>query len=119
MKIKRIIILSILSLLSSVSYAQQAGGKVEVDYNNPKKYIIGGVSVEGNKHLASERILNVAGLREGMEVTVPGDVMSSAVNKLWLQRYFEDVAVSIDSLVPTKDTAYFKISVIERPRVSR
>ena len=92
---------------------------VVVDYNNPKKYIVGGVSVEGNNHFSPEQIIQVSGLREGMEVTVPSESLSSIVDRLWLQRFFEDVAISVDSLVPSRDTAFFKISIIERPRVSR
>ena len=105
--------------LSCPVWAQQAGSDVVVDYNNPKKYIVGGVRLEGNQYLSSEQVLQVAAIQKGMEVTVPSEEMSNIVNRLWLQRYFEDVAVSIDSITPTRDTAFFKISIIERPRVSR
>ena len=119
MRFCRMIFLALLLALSCPSWAQQAGNGVEVDYNNPKKYIVGGVKLEGNEYLSENQILQVAALREGMEVTVPSEEMSNIVTRLWRQRYFEDVAVSIDSLVPTRDTAYFKISIVERPRVSR
>jgi len=119
MRFCRMVFLSLLLALSCPSWAQQAGSSIEVDYNNPKKYIIGGVKVDGNQYLSPEQIKQVSGLREGMEVTVPSEDMSNVVSRLWAQRYFEDVSVSIDSLVPTRDTAYFKISIIERPRVSR
>ena len=105
--------------LSCPLWAQQSGDDVVVDYNNPKKYTVGGVKVEGNQHISPDQILQIASLREGMEVTVPSEEMSNVVNRLWLQRFFEDVAVVIDSITPTRDTAYFKISIIERPRVSR
>lgn len=93
--------------------------EVEIDYNNPKKYTVGGVKVEGNHYFSPEQIIQISGLQPGLEVTAPGEELSSIVNRLWLQKYFEDVAVVIDSLVPTRDTAYFKIAIIERPRVSR
>ena len=99
--------------------AQQKGSGVEVDYNNPKKYIVGGVKVDGNSYFAPEQIIQITGLQKGMEVTVPGEELSSIVNRLWLQRYFEDVAVVVDSLSASRDTAFFKIAIIERPRVSR
>ena len=120
MKLRQIIFLSILLLLPLSSFAQQAGKGIEVDYNNPKKYIVGGVRVEGTRHSSKNQILQVAGLREGAEVTVPSEKMSDVVNRLWTTLgYLEDVAVAIDSLSPTKDTAFFKICVIERPRVSK
>lgn len=108
-----------LFLLLAVSARAQEGGGVTVDYNNPKKYIVGGVTVEGNSYFGPDQIIQLTGLQKGLEVTVPGDDISSIVNRLWMQRFFEDVAVSIDHLDATRDTAYFKISIIERPRVSR
>ena len=119
MRICRIIFLSLLLAISCPLWAQQSGSSVEVDYNNPKKYVVGGVRLEGNQYLSADQILQVASLQKGMEVTVPSEEMSNIVTRLWLQRYFEDVSVSIDSITPTRDTAFFKISIIERPRVSR
>ncbi len=119
MRICRIVLLALLMALSSPVWAQQAGQGVEVDYNNPKKYIVGGVKVEGNQYFSQDQLLQISALQKGMEVTVPSEDLSNIVNRLWLQRFFEDVAVSIDSLTPTRDTAFFKISIVERPRVSR
>ena len=118
MKFSRIIYLLSALLMSLPVWAQSAGG-IEVDYNNPKKYIVGGVSVEGNEHFAPQQILQITGLQKGMEVTVPSEELSSIVNRLWMQRFFEDVAVVVDSLAPSRDTAFFKIRIIERPRVSK
>lgn len=91
---------------------------VEIDYNHPVKYYVGGVSVEGTSYFSQEQILQLTGLQKGMELTVPGDDISSIVNRLFLQRYFEDVAVTIDHLNATGDSAFFKIKIVERPRVS-
>jgi len=106
-----------LLLFSLAGWAQ--GDGVTVDYNNPKKYIVGGVGVEGNHYFSESQILQVTGLQKGMEVEVPGEALSSIVDRMWLQRYFEDVAIVVDSLAPSRDTAFFKIRIIERPRVSR
>lgn len=105
-------------MLAAVSAIAQQDN-VTVDYNNPKKYIVGDVTVEGAHYFSAEQIKQLTGLQKGLEVTVPGDDISSIVTRLWMQRYFEDVAISIDHLDATRDTAYFKISIIERPRVSR
>ena len=120
MRLCRMILLAACMLAAVASAnAQQRDSEVTVDYNNPRKYIVGGVSVEGNNYLNSEQIIQLTGLQKGLEVDVPGDLVSSIVKKLWLQRYFEDVALSIDHLSENRDTAYFKISIVERPRVSR
>ena len=119
MIIRRIITLAFLLLAGTTVFAQQKDSGIEVDYNNPKKYIVGGVSVEGNQYFSSEQILQNTGLQKGMEVTVPSEEMSSIVSRLWHQRFFEDVALVVDSLSTTRDTAFFKVRIIERPRVSR
>ena len=108
-------------LLLACSYAAfaQQNNAFEVDYNNPKKYTVGGVKVEGNHYFSPEQIIQITGLQKGMEITVPSDELSAIINRLWLQKYFEDVSVSIDSLSASRDSAFFTIGIIERPRVSR
>ena len=119
MKVFRLAVTMLALALSVPTWAQMAGSDVVVDYNNPKKYIVGGVVVDGNSYYSSEQILQVAGLHKGLEITVPSEELSSVVTRLWAQRYFEDVSISVDSIAPSRDTAFFKISLIERPRVSR
>lgn len=119
MRVCRIVFLALALVLTLPAFAQLAGKNIEVDYNNPKKYVVGGVRVDGNHHFAQEQILQITGLQEGMTVTVPSEEMSSIVNRLWLQRFFEDVAIAVDSITPGRDTAFFKVCVTERPRVSR
>ena len=119
MRISRIVYVAFLLMMAAPIWAQQSGADVMVDYNSPKKYIIGGVKVEGTEHVSQQQIIQISGLQEGLEVTVPSDDMSAIVKRLWLQRMFEDVSLSIDSIAPSRDTAFFKIKVIERPRVSR
>ena len=119
MRVTKIIRLAFLMMLSVPVMAQQSRKDVVVDYNNPKEYIVGGVGVEGNHYFSQDQIIQQTGLQKGMKVTVPSQELSSAIDRLWLQKYFEDVAMVVDSIVPTRDTAFFKICIIERPRVSR
>ena len=117
MNFRKIIPILLLVFLPLYSYAQDSG--VEVDYNRPRKYIVGGIGVEGNSYFSEQQIVSLTGLHKGLEVEVPSDDFSNIVKRLWLQRFFEDVAVQIDSVSAAADTAYFKICVTERPRVSR
>ena len=94
-------------------------GAVEVDYNHPRKYYVAGVSVEGNSYFNSQQIISLSGLEKGSQLTVPSDDVSGIVRKLWLLRYFEDVSLEIDHLSADADSAYFRIRIKERPRVSR
>ena len=94
-------------------------GKVEVDYNNPRKYIVGGVSVEGNSYFSTAQIISLTSLYEGKIITVPSDDVNNIVRNVWNRRYFEDVSLEIDHLSASADTAYLKLVIKERPRVSR
>ena len=105
--------------LAPMSLAAQEGGGVEVDYSHPVKYKVGGITVEGNTFYSDQQIISLTGLRPGMEVTVPGEELSNIVDRLWLQRYFEDVALTVDSLSVAGDSAWFCLHIKERPRVSR
>ena len=100
-------------------WAQSGVRGVEVDYNRPKSYVVGGVGIEGNQYFNEHQILQQVGLQKGQIITVPGEDVTSIVRRLVAQRYFEDVAVVVDSLNASADTAWFKVVVRERPRVSR
>ncbi len=119
MTIKRLICAALLLLAGISLRAQTSRSSIEIDYTHPQKYVVGGVGVEGNQYFNERQILQQTGLQRGMEVTVPGEDITSIVSRLVAQRYFEDVAVVVDSLCATRDTAWFKIVVRERPRVSR
>ena len=119
MKVRHIVFNLLLLLLTVPALAQKADNGIVVDYNKPKKYIVGGVKIEGTNYFAPEQIRQITGLQEGMEITVPSEEMTSIVHRLWMQRYFEDVALAIDSLSASRDTAYLKVCIIERPRVSK
>jgi len=117
MKTGRFLLILTLLLATGVARAQEPG--VEVDYNHPQKYHVAGFKVEGNTYFSDQQIIGQTGLREGMEVTVPGEEISNAVRRLYLQRFFEDVSFEIDSLNAARDSAWFVIRIMERPRVSR
>ena len=117
MRIGRILTLLALFLAPALGRAQDGG--IEVDYNHPQKYVIAGISVEGNTVFGEQQIINQTGMHKGMVVTVPGEDLSNVVRRLYLQRYFEDVAIAIDSLSAQQDSAWFVIRIKERPRVSR
>ncbi|MBR6280663.1 MAG: hypothetical protein IKR32_05135, partial [Bacteroidales bacterium] len=91
----------------------------EVDYARPREFYVAGVTVEGNTVFSSDQIIQVSGLRKGVKVGVPSDDIADVISRLWAQRYFEDVSIAVDSLTAGRDSAYFKIIVRERPRVSR
>ena len=86
-----------------------------LDYAQPKQYRIGGVSVSGAKFLEPVALLSIIGLKEGDEITVPGEDISRAIQKLWQQGILGDVEV----LARTEgDVIYLTFDLKERPRLS-
>ncbi|MBO6247939.1 MAG: outer membrane protein assembly factor BamA, partial [Bacteroidales bacterium] len=122
MRLYRLLSVLLFSGVAFQALAQEpvtTSGTVEIDYDQPRTYIVGGVSVSGNTHFGEQQIISLTGLQPGMKVTVPSDDLSSVVTRLWAQRYFEDVALSVTRINAQGDSAWFQISVKERPRVSR
>ena len=119
MLLKRICCATLLLFAGLLLQAQNTRSSIEIDYSHPRKYIVGGVGVEGNRYFNEHQILQLTGLQPGMEITVPGEDVTGIVRRLVAQRYFEDVAVVVDSLSARQDTAWFKVCITERPRVSR
>ena len=117
MKLSKLIFSVIVLAMPLLAAAQQTG--FEVDYNNPRKFILGDITVEGNHYFNAQQVIQQTGLRKGMEVIVPSDELNAVVDRLYLQRYFEDVALKVDSLSSNRDSVYLKIALKERPRVSR
>ena len=112
-------ILTLLALLLAPALCRAQGTGVEVDYTHPRAYYIGGLSVSGNTYFSDQQIISQTGLRQGMAVEIPGEEISGAVRRLWLQRYFEDVEIVADSLNATRDSVWLAVRIKERPRVSR
>ena len=92
---------------------------IVVDYNNPKKYIIGDIKVKGVKLHSKDQVIAVSGLQKGDEITVPSEQLSEVVKRIYQQRFFSNVGLYIDSLSANKDTCLLVLELQERPRVSR
>ena len=89
-------------------------------YNQPfpKKYKIANITVTGNNYFDQNLLLSIAGLNTGDEVSLPGgDNFSRAINKLWSQNYFSDIAIYLTAL--KGDAISVEVHVTERPRLSR
>ena len=89
----------------------------DLDYTNPKEFVIGGVEVKGVKYLDVSVLVTISKLAVGERILVPGEATSNAVKNLWAQGLFDDVALEINRT--SNDTIYFDLILAERPRVSR
>ena len=119
MKLLRITTLLLLSFFFVISANAQDTVKVKgvvVDYNNPKTYTIGGISVKGAIAHSPEQVIGLTRLSVGDEIQIPSDDISSIVRGIWAQRLFEGIEIYIDSL--SNNQVYLAIELQERPRIS-
>lgn len=84
----------------------------------PTEYIIGGITVSGNRFLDQDLLLAVTGLTVGNKVKLPNDEsISKAIRNLWRQDLFSDVVISVTKVIG--DKVFLDIHIEERPRLSR
>lgn len=113
-RIEKAFVAVILTLLSLALNAQQ---KQEiVDFMTSEDFKIGGLTVSGVRFLDTNALIGICGLKIGQEVTIPGDAITLAVQKLWQQGLFSDVRISITRT--SADSVFLDIALMERPRIS-
>ncbi|MDO9511647.1 MAG: POTRA domain-containing protein [Bacteroidales bacterium] len=88
-----------------------------IDYNSPKEYAIGGVTVSGVQYLDPSVLVMLSNLRIGDKIMVPGEEISNAINKLWKQGLFDNVRIVITKIENTN--IFLEIQLTERPRLSK
>ena len=99
------------SLLSKAQEPQEI-----YNYTDEGDFVIGGVSISGVRYLDVNALTGISGLRIGQEITIPGEAVTKAVQRLWQQGLFSDVRLSIVSI--KSDTVFLDIYLQERPRIS-
>src|SRR6056297_1480612 len=102
------------SLMAQVSLQNQLSNP---DYSNPKEYVIGGIQVTGIQHLDQSVIVHLFGLQVGDTISVPGEKITNAIEKLWEQGLFSDVKIAADRIVG--DQIFLNLILKERPRLSK
>lgn len=82
---------------------------------NPQKYIVADIAVEGIIFLQPTPIIKASGLRVGQKITVPGPDITAALERLWNQNLFADVQISASKI--ENDSIYLVLQLQELSRV--
>lgn len=85
-----------------------------------EKLRILGISVEGNNPTTGAEtgaIITNSGLKIGDEISLPGDEIRQAIQKLWALRIFSDLQIVIENKID--NAAYLLIKVKEYPRLDK
>lgn len=121
---KNLFVAVCLLLLAETAFGQIVFGKnrqttnagSSINYSSPKEYEIADIEVTGVEFLDNNALISLSGLRVGDKVKIPGDNISSAIDKLWKQGIIGNI-----SIVATKiegDKIWLKIILSERPRLT-
>ncbi len=92
------------------------GNDIDIDYLHPTEYEIGGVTVSGVQYLDKNVLVMLSGLSVGDKISIPGEQVSNAINKLWKQGLFENVSIVATEI--QGDKIFLEIQLKERPRLS-
>jgi outer membrane protein insertion porin family len=122
---KKLLSLFVFLLIGSAAFAQfkigvgsgSKQGGVEINYNEPKEYEIAEITVSGSKFYDGNSMLNIANLRTGDKIMIPGGAITGAVKKLMDQGILEDVELSIAKAEGSK--VWLNLKLKERPRLYR
>jgi len=113
------IVLILLIMIFTPGFSQVQLGEeiVSVDYANPQTYEIGGITVSGIKYLDNNVMIMLSGLKIGDKITIPGDDIPKAINKLWDQGLFSNVIIS--AIGRLENSIFLNIELEERSRLSK
>ncbi len=118
MKLKKIWIALLLGLMFTDLKAQVLTcDQLTMDYENPHKYVIGGLTVTGTETFDKNILTMISGLTLGQTISIPGDEIKSAMQKIWKQKMFSNIEIRCTGILDGK--IYLNINVTERPRLSK
>jgi outer membrane protein insertion porin family len=111
-----ICLLALTSLLKAQSTVGDTTRYLDVNYNNPKQYIIESIDVKGTEYYDKSVLAVISGLSLGQKIRIPSEDISKAISNLWKQKLFEDVKVVISKI--EDDKIWIEIYLKEKPRLS-
>src|SRR3990167_5642061 len=86
-------------------------------YENPQKYELGPIRIDGADNFDAQAIKLIAGLRPGQEITLPGEEITKAIKNLWDEGLFSSVSIEVEKEVA--GVVYLVIKLTPRPKLSR
>lgn len=92
-------------------------GGLDFDYANPQTFEIGPVRVIGADNYDHQAIKLIAGLRTGQKITLPSQQINKAIQSLWAEGLFSDVAIYAEKEIG--GIVYLVIELSPRPKLSK
>jgi outer membrane protein insertion porin family len=97
---------------------QPVGLNLPLGNSQPQQYEIADIVVSGTEYLDKSLLISLSGLNVGDKVVYPGgDQFAKAIQALWGQRLFANVAIYVTKIDDGK--IYLEIELQERPRLNQ
>jgi len=106
---------SVFALTAQQRFGVNAGQGVQIDYTNPKMFIIADIKFTGLVTLDERALIGYAGIQVGDRIPIPGTEISEAIKKLWEQGLIADVSFWLTKV--EGDQAFIEVKLTERPRI--
>ena len=90
--------------------------KAQSDFVKGGKYEIDSIIVSGLKTFNQKTVVSYSGLRKGQIIQVPGDEITTTINKLWKLELFSDINFYVSDLKNNKVT--LEIEIEELPTLT-
>jgi outer membrane protein insertion porin family len=104
------LILCVLLFCLSQANAQQN------TYDKGKFYELGEINVTGVKSFSPQTVVAYTGLKKGQRIQIPGEEISTTINKLWKLELFSDIEFFITNI--NGDVADLELYIQELPTLS-
>ncbi|MBI1316220.1 outer membrane protein assembly factor BamA [bacterium] len=89
----------------------------DIDLIPGVEYTIERIDVAGSGNLDQTVIVLLSGLSVGDRVTFPGEMLQKAIRKLWDQKLFDDVSISVTQ--KRGNSVVLEIGLVELPKLSK
>lgn len=106
---------SVFTITAQQRFGVNAGQGVQIDYTNPKVFVIADIKFTGLVTLDERALIGYAGIQVGDRIAIPGTEISEAIKKLWEQGLIADVSFWLTKV--EGDQAYIEVKLVERPRI--
>ncbi len=111
--------LFVLVVIASLFVTPDIHAQVElgstIDYAEPRKMKLAGITVMGAEYTDAQAILLFCGLKVGQEIMIPGDEIADALRKLWKNQLFSSIDIRLAEA--RGDDAFLVIVVKELPKL--
>ena len=109
---KNRLLIFLLIVLCSIFKAQS-----QIDgFNKGSSYIVDSITVSGLKTFNDKTVISYSGIRKGQLLQIPGEEITSAINKLWKLELFSDINFYVTNIDGNKAT--IEIEIKELPTLS-